>query len=141
MSLYHLVYASSAVVPFSEAELFALLATSRRNNEKAQVTGMLLYREGNFMQALEGAEPIVKEIHTRIAADRRHAGLITLLHGPIATRTFPSWTMGFRNLDSAELKATPGYSDFLNDDWLSPKMTANPSRTLRLLEIFRENLR
>lgn len=141
MSLFHLVYASSATLPFSEAELLALLEVSRRNNVRVNVTGMLLYREGNFMQVLEGEEEAVRGVHARIALDRRHGGLIVLLHGPIAARAFSSWTMGFRNLDSPEVKSAPGYSEFLNDDWLGPKMAAHPNRSIRLLEIFRDNLR
>jgi Sensors of blue-light using FAD len=141
MSFFHLVYASSATHPFSEAELLALLELSRRNNTRVNVTGMLLYRDGNFLQVLEGDEPAVRGVHARIALDRRHGGLITLLHGPIAARAFSRWTMGFRNLNSPEVKGAPGYSEFLNDDWLSPKLAANPNRAIRLLEIFRENTR
>lgn len=141
MSLFHLVYVSSATLPFSEAELLALLAVSRRNNARINVTGLLLYREGNFMQLLEGDEHAVRHVQARIATDRRHGGLLTLLHGPIAARSFPSWTMAFRNLDSPEVKSLPGYSDFLNDDWRSPRMAAHPNRAIRLLEIFRDNLR
>jgi Sensors of blue-light using FAD len=141
MSLFHLVYASSATLPFSEAELLALLEVSRGNNAKVNVTGMLLYREGNFMQVLEGEEEAVRRVHMHIARDRRHGGLITLLQGPITARAFSRWTMGFRNLDSTEVKSVPGFSEFLNDDWLGPKMAAHPNRSLRLLEIFRDNQR
>lgn len=48
--MYQLVYLSSAVELFREEELKDLLATSRLNNEKLHVTGMLLYHEGNFIQ-------------------------------------------------------------------------------------------
>ncbi|MEO7414184.1 MAG: BLUF domain-containing protein [Opitutaceae bacterium] len=141
MSLFHLVYASSATVPFPEADLRALLEVSRRKNSLVGVSGMLLYRDGNFMQVLEGEEPVVRGVHLRIARDPRHSGLLTLLQGAVAERSFPNWTMGFRNLESAELKNTPGYDEFLNDDWLGAKMVANPSRAMQLLEIFRQNMR
>lgn len=141
MSLYHLVYVSSATLPLSEAELLALLEVSRRNNARINVTGLLLYREGNFMQVLEGEESAVRDVQARISRDRRHEGLSTLLQGPIQVRAFSSWAMAFRNLDSTEVKKIPGYSEFLNDDWRSPKMAAHPNRAIRLLEIFRDNLR
>ncbi len=52
--MFFLVYVSSAVVPFTPAALVDLLATSHKNNSKSAVSGMLLYKDGNFMQALEG---------------------------------------------------------------------------------------
>ncbi len=141
MALFNFVYVSSATLPFSEEDLLALLGGSRSRNEASQVTGMLLYRDGNFMQALEGEEANVRSVHARIARDSRHTGLITLLQGPIQARIFSNWTMGFRNLDSAEVRNTPGYNEFLNDDWRSPKMLENPTRARRLLECFRQNMR
>src|SRR3954468_5458514 len=109
MSLVHLVYVSSATRQFSQAELIALLATSCRNNEPVGITGMLLYRDGNFMQVLEGEESAVAAAYDRISKDRRHDGLITMLKEPIATRDFGDWSMGFRDLNSIEVHNAPGY--------------------------------
>jgi len=141
MSLFHLVYASSATEPFSREHLLALLEISRRNNAKVDITGMLLYRDGNFMQVLEGEEAAVRGVHVKIARDPRHRGLLTLLEGPIESRSFAGWRMGFRELNRRELESNPGYTEFLNDDWLSPKMTENPGRAMRLLETFRQSMR
>ena len=49
-----LVYVSAARKLFDEAELSALLTQCRANNARLGVTGVLLYADGNFMQALEG---------------------------------------------------------------------------------------
>lgn len=142
MSLYNITYVSSAVTPFSEAELLQLLTRSRANNEAVNVSGMLLYSDGNFMQALEGEEPAVRAVHLRIAQDRRHRGLITLLQGPIPARSFQGWSMGFRNLDVApDVRETPGYSEFLNADWRGTEFRENPSRATKLLCVFREQIR
>ncbi|AUZ89011.1 hypothetical protein CVO76_16195, partial [Arthrobacter agilis] len=45
-----IVYSSTATRPLNDADLSALLAISRRNNARAEVTGMLLYRGGRFLQ-------------------------------------------------------------------------------------------
>jgi hypothetical protein len=52
------------------------------------------------MQLLEGEASAVHDVHTLISGDPRHHGLTTLLKGPIETRVFSEWSMGFRNLDS-----------------------------------------
>ena len=36
------------------------------------ITGLLLFIDGGFLQMLEGEERAVRELYTRIAADRRH---------------------------------------------------------------------
>jgi hypothetical protein len=50
--MFHIVYASSALQLFTKPELQTLLEKARQNNAKLNVTGMLLYKDGNFMQAL-----------------------------------------------------------------------------------------
>jgi Sensors of blue-light using FAD. len=48
--MFFLVYVSSATRPFSREDLRVLLETCRKNNAELGVTGMLLYKDGNFMQ-------------------------------------------------------------------------------------------
>ena len=141
MPLIHLIYVSSATHNFSKTELLALLEVSRRNNAPADITGLLLYRDGNFMQALEGEESTVTDTHARIAKDQRHSGLITLLRESISQRSFGEWSMGFRNLDSTEVRNVPGFSEFLNEDWKGRPIQETPLRALKLLQVFRQGVR
>lgn len=66
--MFRLIYVSSATAPFTEQQLEELLQESRRNNLSADITGMLLYREGKFMQTLEGPEVAVKKLGEKIRA-------------------------------------------------------------------------
>ena len=79
--MFSLTYTSSALTPFSPRELRALLETCIENNRRRDVTGMLLYKDGDFMQVLEGVEATVVAVHDTIACDPRHRGLVTLLQG------------------------------------------------------------
>ncbi len=139
-NLYSLTYVSTANSLFSTPDLIALLNTSRRNNEVRAVTGMLLYRNGNFMQVLEGTADAVEQAHAKIGRDPRHTGLITLLHRPISERQFGGWSMGFRDLSDPALSAVHGYSDFLNTELTSAEFTSNPSRAQKLLLMFKEKM-
>lgn len=141
MSLIRLVYVSSATQAFSQAALLALLEISRRNNEPAGITGLLLYRDGNFMQVLEGEDTAVTTTHARINKDERHDGLITLLKEPIPQRDFGDWSMGFRNLDSMEIRSVAGYNEFMNEDWKGRPIRETPHRALTLLQVFRQGIR
>lgn len=139
--VYYYVYASSAAIPFSKEMLLELLAKSRRNNSALDVTGMLLFKGGNFLQALEGEESAVQKTFAKIAADTRHRGIIKLLQGKADSRSFKDWSMAFRDLDSEEVKSTPGFSEFMNQSLDPIQISANPQRVRFLLETFRASIR
>src|ERR687893_1319722 len=86
--VFFLVYVSSAVRLFSAEDLRALLETCRKNNAELGVTGMPLYKDGNFMQVLEGDEEAVRGLYARIVAAPRHRGEITLQEGFAEGRQF-----------------------------------------------------
>lgn len=134
--MYSLTYVSSAVSPFTSRELRELLEISNRNNTRQAVTGMLLYKDGNFMQSLEGEEAAVRDTHQRIANDSRHRGLITLVQGPTPGRQFAQWSMGFRDL-GADIDNPEGYSEFLNLPLTGQEFSSNPSKAQKLLLMFR----
>jgi len=132
----HLVYVSSATREFSVAELSAMLATFRENNARLGITGMLLYKDGHFMQLLEGeAEPLA-ELFQHIVRDPRHRGVITLLEEEVAGRSFGEWSMAFPDLGSVEVQALPGYSRFLQTSLRDPAFL-KPSSAMQLLLSFR----
>ena len=135
-----LVYVSSSTSEFSEADLVALLKHSREKNTRLGLTGLLLYRDGNFMQVLEGPDNAVRQLFETILADSRHHGVILLLERQIELREFADWTMAFRNLSDPALRDIPGYSEFLNIPLNSEEFRRKPNQALRLLEVFRRNL-
>ena len=138
--VFFLVYVSSATLPFSGEDLRALLATCRKNNAELGVTGMLLYKDGNFMQVLEGDEETVRGLYARIEADPRHGGEITLQQGFAEGRQFPDWSMGFRDLNAPEERSTPGYSELLNTPLTGREFSGNPSRAQKLLLTFKRTM-
>ncbi len=135
-----LVYISSATTELSDEELVHLLQQSRDKNAKLDITGMLLYKDGNFMQAIEGPDHAVRELFETICADDRHRGVIQLLEQAIGEREFPGWSMAFQNLRDRSLRKLPGYSEFMNEALDSKAFQTDPSQARRLLQVFRRNL-
>ena len=136
--MFFLVYVSAAVTWFSPGELRALLQSSRAANEAAGITGMLLYKDGNFMQVLEGEETAVRALHARIAADPRHLGMVTIDSGPLAAREFAEWSMGFADLDALAEAPQPGYVPFMHTALDDPAWRQQPDRCRQLLQVFRQ---
>lgn len=139
--MFRIVYASTAVKPFSERELEAHLKKYRLRNSKRDITGMLLYKDGNFMQCLEGPRKVVSALMTKIQADKRHRNVIVLLREENVQREFNEWTMGFKRVDRYTAREIPGYSNFLNLPLTSEQFQLNPSKSLQLLLCFRNVMR
>jgi acylphosphatase len=135
-----LIYVSSAVPPLSAADLVSLLKQSREKNARLGVTGMLLYKDGNIMQVLEGPDDAVRQLMATIAADKRHRGVLRLMEWQIEQRHFQDWTMAFQNLSDPGIRNVPGYSEFLDVPLDSGQFRTDPSRAQRLLDVFRRNM-
>jgi hypothetical protein len=139
--IFQLAYVSSATILFSDTELEELLIKSRRRNEASGVTGMLLYRDGNFMQFLEGPREAVLDSMNRIKGDPRHRGVIVLLQETRPERDFSDWSMGFKKLGDSSEEQLAGYSDFLDGPLTGEEFVSDPTRSLQLLRSFRKNMR
>ncbi len=88
------VYISTAVAPFSEAELTSLVKNASRNNRERGITGMLSYNAGEILQVLEGPEGAVDALLKKINADPRHTMVQTLFRGQSDSRQFSDCSMG-----------------------------------------------
>ena len=99
MPLFTLLYASRATRPLGDPELVNLLRGARAKNARLDVTGMLLYTRGRFMQVLEGDRDDVLDLLATIRRDARHEGVVVAHVHDLDARRFADWTMGFVNAD------------------------------------------
>ncbi|OII23303.1 BLUF domain-containing protein [Frigoribacterium sp. MCBA15_019] len=110
------VYVSRSSYPFTDDDLANLLMTSRSNNARLGITGMLLHREGRFIQVLEGPDEAVRERLAVIARDPRHTAVHTIVDERVEDRLFPAWTMGYRAVTDDLASVIPGYADVFDTD-------------------------
>ena len=134
--LLSVVYSSVATVPFSDAELAALLMRSRLNNSARDLTGVLLHRDGQFMQLLEGPAREVRTTLATIAADPRHSGIWMLEEERTAERRFGSWSMGYRALTAEDRMPAEWFGSPDAAGRLEERLPA--SRATELLAWFRD---
>lgn len=131
-----IVYVSAATQPFSPAELDALLEKSRTNNTRDGISGVLLYRDGDFLQVLEGPEEAVRRTYERISRDRRHGGVIVLDESEIDERNFGEWSMGFRRVNAGD--SLDGYVNFFDRKADLSGVVNTSGEVFRYLQSFRE---
>jgi hypothetical protein len=96
--MHQLLYLSTASQWFGESDLRDLLAQTRTYNREHQVTGLLLYGQGHFMQLLEGERSVIVALYARILRDPRHHQVTTLVQQACSERCFPAWAMAFDSL-------------------------------------------
>lgn len=123
--MYRIIYLSSAVELFSDEEINGLLTLSREKNLKYNITGLLLYSEGNFMQIIEGEKDDIQNLYGNIKKDLRHKNIITVINEPITKRTFSDWKMGFSIIDPIFLKKHPEINPFLSNKSTNTERIAN----------------
>ena len=87
-------YVSRAAIAVGRNAYEAPLAQSAENNRRLDVTGLLLYQRGYFIQVLEGRAAALDPLYARITEDSRHRILTTFLDAPIAQRVLGLWSMG-----------------------------------------------
>ena len=138
--MHYIIYTSTATELMPEEELKALLETARNNNTAHNISGMLLYSNGVFLQVLEGDnKDDLDHLYRHIEQDERHHSIIRLIGGKTDQRQFPDWSMGFHSLNP-ETAETSGFNDFMNQNptELTP---AQESAAWKLLLLFKRNNR
>jgi hypothetical protein len=138
--MFYLVYVSTAAHNFSRTELVALLAKSKENNARRDITGMLLYKDGNFMQALEGEETAVRALYATICADPRHKNWMVIDDGFEDARQFGDWSMGFRDLNDPDIRSIPGFVPFLDTALDARAFGEETGSCWELLNLFRHRM-
>ena len=135
--MIHLIYMSAATKDFNEDDLLGLLKECRERNKKLDITGMLLFKDGAFLQVLEGSEKDVDEIYNSILNDDRNAGNYKIEKTTINDRNFPDWSMGFENLSNRYLSQLEGFTAISNKDLASEVVARHRDWAVKLLLSFK----
>ena len=101
--LRQLAFASRPRPGLRPADTSAIIATSRANNARAGVTGVLVYSGESFLQLVEGSDGAITALWRRLIVDDRHRGLASLYGCPVPERAFADWRAGY----IAEERITP----------------------------------
>lgn len=136
MDLTQLIYVSSASVELSDAQLDDILASAVRHNKDNEITGLLLYAHGSFMQVLEGDRARVEETYTRILHDLRHRSSMVLHKEPIDAREFPDWSMAIRHLGPRDAEAHPGYAPYFEHGFDIARIGSRQGLATELMKLF-----
>lgn len=139
--MLRMVYVSSAVRKMDEPDLVELLRKVTTKNASLEITGLLLYHDGNFIQVLEGPEPAVRQVFATIGRDPRHRQVTVLLEEVSRERLFPEWSMGLRHLGRLNPEDRAACSTYISQPLTPIVLEKDPQRAMMLLQVFRHSLR
>lgn len=102
-NLYEVLYVSSLAPDAPLSVIADIAGKARLHNAKHDITGLLIFDGLRFCQQLEGPQKPVLALIERIRTDPRHTEVEIFHHGPLATRRFRSFALGFTNVDDVDV--------------------------------------
>lgn len=100
--VYQLIYASIASASFNREDLSDILAKAQHNNQRDNLTGILVFAGTSFLQVLEGERETVLRRFKIIEKDYRHEWVFKLREATIRKRNFENWSMGLYDSQPGE---------------------------------------
>lgn len=110
--IHYICYTSIQSIEFDNEKLIDLFIKCKKNNIRNEITGMLLYSNGKFIQYFEGEKEDVKNLYDLISNDNRHESLVKIVEGLCLERQYSEWNMAFESLDEGRLINALGLRDF-----------------------------
>jgi hypothetical protein len=68
-------------------------AVAKARNQLRNVTGVLFFENGRFLQLLEGEVSMLRQLMVELHKDPRHTDIMVLIDEPTDTPKFPDWQM------------------------------------------------
>ncbi len=106
-----LIYHSIATLAFNRQELASLVRIAAHYNATVNVTGLLVYEGGGFLQVLEGPHASINKVMARVFEDQRHQEVTTVQDQAFSKRLFQNWAMHI-----CDLREHPAVSEILNHE-------------------------
>ena len=131
--MFRLIYSSEATRDLPMPELERMLAQSRARNTMRDVTGVLVFVDGVFMQILEGEREAVDALMERIRRDERHRNLKVFHEETLAQRTFGAWRMAFVSPRAEEMATWAGLDGTTTVEETLATLRGDPGRLPRVV--------
>ena len=131
-----LLYLSNAKPELKQAELDRILEVSRKNNPSRDITGLLVFANGVFIQVLEGPSSEVTNLFETICDDTRHQEVAMLGEYVGQERIFSKWSMGFLQSTFDELTRITDSPYMIGRDDVLSLLSNDETEAVRFLKKF-----
>lgn len=118
-TMRQVIYFSRAIEAVSDRQLGNLLENCRNDNRRDNITGLLLYVGGYFVQVIEGSFEHIGKLKSKIEADKRHSQFALLLDHKVDDRSFAEWNMGFKAISPEDFRDVEAFRFLYDADDIS----------------------
>ncbi|MFT4736523.1 MAG: hypothetical protein ACI8QD_000468 [Cyclobacteriaceae bacterium] len=137
-SLYRLVYTSFRKPNCNQQEIENILASCKKNNPSRNITGILMHSNNRFIQYVEGSKDDLRQLYDLIKQDPRHTSVNERNFEPIKERLFPSWEMGYRDVDGLKFNTMVSMRDQKTFKGIISDDLKFNDHAMRILQLFFE---
>tara|TARA_R110000868_G_scaffold404071_2_gene681910 strand:+ start:600 stop:1004 length:405 start_codon:yes stop_codon:yes gene_type:complete len=106
----------------------SLTLKAKKNNATNNITGLLVYKNNNFLQVLEGKHETVDAVFNKISLDNRHHNIFKIIDTTIEQRFFGEYNFGFTVV--SDKNALKNLTEYLNWLRIADNMIANEISTM-----------
>lgn len=92
---YAITYVSTADEGLKSKDIEYLLDLTKDRNNAENITGILLFSDGNFFQIIEGEKTKIDDLFHKIEIDQRHHGLIKIFGRRIKNAAYDGYETDF----------------------------------------------
>lgn len=104
MISYQILYVSKPTKQIDSNSIRDIVTHATEYNTKNDITGILLFRSGVFLQLLEGEKSKVEALYVKIEKDPRHTNVVRILSIEENERIFPIWGMAYHEISDLDIK-------------------------------------
>ncbi|UOQ69537.1 BLUF domain-containing protein [Hymenobacter volaticus] len=134
--VHQVLYRSQATTPLRDDQLTDLLEQAAAFNKKHDLTGLLCYGDGRFIQLLEGSQQAVHTLYAKIRRDARHQHVVTLQDASAPLRFFSDWRLAFVRSDPLEMYWLITHLEARHQHLVLPQIPITHPHLLTLLAAF-----
>lgn len=101
--LVELIYFSSSIANLTQADFEFLLKGAQEKNQQQNISGVIYYSNGFFLQLIEGPRQNINRLFQSICHDARHFDISLVSFRTIEQKHFEQWSMQYRTEDIDDL--------------------------------------
>ncbi|MEM6821798.1 MAG: BLUF domain-containing protein, partial [Verrucomicrobiota bacterium] len=103
-TMHLIVYISQYTGPAENIDevLSSIVEKAKTRNPERDITGVLFYHNGTFLQIIEGPHASLEDLMSKLKEDSRHNKIERIIDEDISGRSFKEWNMDSFNLSETD---------------------------------------
>ena len=136
--MHFIAYISQYTGDDIKTDLNDIYQTSSKNNRNVGISGVLLFYEDRFLQALEGRRSDLENLMAKIQKDPRHKNVVRIIDKSIDERTFEDWNMDTFYIQNSKV-LNWDIIEFFKDEYCKLLSNFEPKMFISFLKDFVED--